>query len=466
MAIEITVPRLGWSMEEGTLAKWLKRDGEFVRKRDMLFVLEGDKAAQEIESFDEGILRLAPSGPKPGDVVRVGQVLAYLVAKDEVPPFGTSSVTTARSEPAIESGPKPPPPAGPAARRMARQLGVDLTLVAASGPGGRVLADDIQSVVSRSTLSSTTPRTFTVATTSVAKASPRARRVAAELSVDWTALSGSGRNGRVRERDVLAAVQTGDRAVMSTREHRPSTIVGIPAATETRSQLTGRVVPMSATRRLIAQRMVAAARETVPVTLTTTADATNLVQLRNQFKAASSHDALAPSYTDWLVKLAALALVQHPMLNAQWRDDGLFLPDEINIGIAVDTDDGLLVPVVRNVSTLPLRQLTASTHQLIELAKNRRLAAENMQGGTFTVTNLGSLGVEAFTPIIVPPQCAILGVGRISLEPAVVDDRFVPRHRIWLSLSFDHRIVDGAPAARFLETIKQFVENPAPQLVG
>jgi pyruvate dehydrogenase E2 component (dihydrolipoamide acetyltransferase) len=366
VAIPITLPRLGWAMEYGTVLAWRKQDGAPVQAGEPLFELEGDKETQEVEAADGGILRLAPNGPRPGETAPVGTLLGYLLAPGEVPPWEQAA-----------------PP-------------------------------------------ETTPTI-----------SPRARRVARELGVDWKDIKGSGRTGRIRERDVRAAA---------------SFAVPRPAMTAT---------PM---RRLIAERMLAGAHTTAPVTLTTTADATNLVNLRGQFK--STPGAVVPTYTDFLVKLTAAALAEHPLLNARWAEDGIRPSEGIHIAIAVDTEAGLMAPVVRDVQALGLRQVAARSRELIELARARRLTAEQMQGGTFTVSNLGAYGVEAFTPIINLPQCAILGVGRIRRAPAVHNEQVVPRDQLTLSLTFDHRVVDGAPAARFLDTLRKYLEHPGPLLIA
>jgi pyruvate dehydrogenase E2 component (dihydrolipoamide acetyltransferase) len=389
VAIEITVPRLGWSMEEGTFIEWRKADGDRIAPGDTLYVLESEKAAEEIESLDGGILRIQSNAPKPGDKVLVGQVLAYLVAEGE---------------------------AAPLARVQQRKAETT-----ALGQPGRIVEERIS--------------VANVADRHTPAISPRARRVASELGVIWSGLKGSGRNGRIRERDIRAA---------------------------TAAQQDGRLIPHSIHRRIIAARMVAGVTQAAPVTLTARADATGLVELRNQFKAnATSPDEITPSYTDLILKLAAVALRQHPLLQAQWRDDGLFVPHRVDIAIAVDTEAGLLVPVVRRVDALSVAQIATQSQELIAFARAGRLTAEQMRDATFTVSNLGRLGVEAFTPIIHLPQCAVLGVGRISREPAVVDNQIVPRDRMTLSLTFDHRVVDGAPAARFLDTLRACIEQPS-----
>jgi len=387
MAIEIRVPRLGWNMEEGVFIAWHKKDGESVKAGEPLFILEGDKATQDVEATDPGILRIPPDAPAEGEPVTVGTVLGYLVEPGEPAPFATGAGSARDRAPAVVAAPAPATQEKPAPRDRGRPT-----------------------------------------------ASPRARRVADELGIDWTKLRGSGRTGRIRERDIRAAGE-------------------------------GKGVPVSPTRRVIAERMLASLRATAPVTLTTTADATNLVNLRTQFKAAARSADIVPGYTDFLVKLCAVALRDHPMLMARWDGDRLVVPEEIHIGLAVDTEAGLLVPVFRNVPSLGLRQLAARTRELAERARAGKLTAEEMSGGVFTISNLGSFGIDTFTPIINYPECAILGVGRLRRQPAVVEERVVARDVLSLSLTFDHRTVDGAPAARFLDALRKCIENPAPWLV-
>jgi pyruvate dehydrogenase E2 component (dihydrolipoamide acetyltransferase) len=251
--------------------------------------------------------------------------------------------------------------------------------------------------------------------------------------VDAGRLQGSGRNGRVRERDVRATAA--------------------PVAE-------GRLLPHTNIRRVIAARMIAGVTQAAPVTLTTRADATHLVTWRGQLQAAAP-DAVVPGYTDLIVKVTAAALRQHPLLQAQWRDEGLFVPERIHIGVAVDTEAGLLVPVLRDVDRLTVAQIAEQARELTALARSGRLTADQMRGASFIVTNLGMFGVDAFTPILHLPQSAILGIGRIVREPAVVGDAVVPRDRLTLSLTFDHRVTDGAPAARFLDTLRRSIEEGA-----
>jgi pyruvate dehydrogenase E2 component (dihydrolipoamide acetyltransferase) len=213
--------------------------------------------------------------------------------------------------------------------------------------------------------------------------------------------------------------------------------------------------------------MLAGARQAAPVTLTTKADATNLVSLKRQYQQEAVSEAPPPGYTDLIVKLVAAALQQHPDLKSQWCDDKIFVPDATHIAFAVDTDAGLLAPVIRDVPDRTVRQVATESRRLTALAHGRRLHADQLREATFTVSNLGGLGIDAFTPILHLPQSAILGVGRVVREPVVMhDDAIVPREMMALSLTFDHRVLDGAPAARFLDALRQLMADPFDALGG
>ncbi len=380
MPIEIVMPRLGWTMEEGTLVEWLKQNGDTIESGEIIFTVESDKAINEIESFDSGTLFIPPDTPQPGDTVPIGTLLGFLLEPGEQPP----AETHARPENEQES---------------------EAGLQQAAPPQPR--ADRTQARKNRPPIS------------------PRALRLANELGVDWNTLQGSGRNGRIVERDVRAATSTKsrDKAEISVR-------------------------------RVIARRLTESHATTAPVTLTTEADATGLVALRAKLNIPFL------TYNDVILKLTAFALADHPVMNTSWEDAALVVHDGIHIGIAVDAPTGLLVPVVRDVIHKDLETLAGETAELVQKAKQGDLNPEHLRGGTFTVTNLGAYGIDTFTPIINLPQCAILGVGRIVSKPAVHEGRVVPRDMVALSLTFDHRIVDGAPAARFLDTIRHHIEQP------
>lgn len=452
MPHEIVIPRLGWSMEEGTFVGWSKRDGDPIRRGDILFELEGEKACQDIEAVDEGILRIPPTGPQPGAVLKVGAVVGYLVEAGEPVPWSDASPKVAEARPELRE--TLVPGAAPSVRRMARQAGIPLSDLAGTGPGGRVLSVDVERAGESRGGRATTVKASSGAAVAAAAdapfASPRARRVAGELGVDWRQLAGTGAGGRIRERDVRAAAASGGAAANSQKLSREG----------------GQRLPLTSRRKLIAQRMVVSRHQTVPVTLTSRADATNLVNLREQFKAVG--DAAVPSYQDIITRLVADALTRHPLLAGRWDDDAIVLPaeDAIHIGMAVDTEQGLLVPVLRNVRGLSLLELAERSRSLATRARSESLTAAEMQGSVFTITNLGAFGIDAFTPVINYPETAILGLGAIRREPVVLPDgQIVPQHQIALSLTFDHRILDGAPAARFLQDLISGIANPSASLL-
>ena len=228
-------------------------------------------------------------------------------------------------------------------------------------------------------------------------------------------------------------------------------------------------IPISRTRNTIAERMAASSNTTAPVTLTTEVDATELAKLRKQLKGDNPAGRPVPSYNDLLAKLCSVALAEHPMLNARFEGDEIVQSAAVNIGLAVDTERGLLVPVIRDVAAKNLRQIAGESAALIEATRAGTMQADSLSGGTFTISNLGMYEIDAFTPIINLPQCAILGVGRIVPKVVVIDaesEQTAIRHMLFISLTFDHRLVDGAPAGRFLQRIKQFIEQPYLWLVG
>ena len=399
MPVDITVPRLGWSMDEFTFVEWLKASGEPVETGDMVFVLESEKAVHEIESFDCGTVHLPPDVPQPGDTVEVGQLIGYLLADGDSPPPSVQSATAFSEK--TES----------------------VTVISKANSRPRVAPGQ--------------------ETRSPQAASPRARRRARELGIDWNHISGSGRNGRVREGDVIAT------ASRSLPKSPPESAPDVPGTHQ----------PGSNIRRTIAERTLAAARHTVPVTLTTKVDAEKLVNFRETLR-LQAEGSVVPSYTDIVIKLVAAALVECRELNACWHDKGVYTYDHINIGLAVDTSAGLVVPVLNDVSSLSLNQIAEQSLRLVKQSRAGTLSRSQLRGGTFTVSSLGMFDIDFFTPVLNLPQAAILGVGRVVREPVVRGDEIVPGNSMGLSLTFDHRVIDGAPAARWLQKLTLLFQHP------
>lgn len=501
MAYEVVMPRLGWNMETGALSSWRKHDGEFVNAGDILFEVESDKAVQEVEALESGILHIPHDSPTPGQVVPVGTPLAYLLQPGEaLPEKGSGTlgqtgdqerdreihsiqremrsllasgsapihsigsiaiggpVRISEAVPTISgqtlgSAPTSPgrkaKPISPRAARIAAELGVDWSNLEGSGRTGRIIERDVrQAAFQVSTISSPD-----------IQVSPLARRLAEEVGLDLTLLAARMPGKRIERTDVESAIRAALKAAANPSEP--------PTEKAEKQPFTPMVQPVSSIRRLTADRLAASAHSTAAVTLTTEADATELVRLRRQLK--DDEAAQVPTYTDLMVCLTAHALVEHPHLNAHFEGDMnhrsvmIVQPGVVNMGIAVDTARGLLVAVLPDAQMKSLRQISVESQSLIEKARSGRINPDEMTGGTFTITNLGMYEIDAFTPIINLPECAVLGVGRIMPKQVVVDadtEQVAIRHMISLSLTFDHRLVDGAPAARFLQRIKHLVEQP------
>ncbi|HFD39398.1 MAG TPA: 2-oxo acid dehydrogenase subunit E2, partial [Anaerolineae bacterium] len=309
----------------------------------------------------------------------------------------------------------------------AREKGVDLALVTGSGPGGRIVEKDVLAFLE-----------------SRPKATPLAAKTAAAAGVDLSTVAGSGIGGRIMRADVEAAIPA----------------AAPPPAAETPAVES---VPLTGLRRIIAGRMAASHSQTARVTLVTEADATALVEARQKLKAAVSEEwGFAPGYNDLLGLIVARALREFPYMNARLGEDGATIErlPFVNLGMAVDTERGLLVPVIRDADRKGLRAFGTEFRALVERARLGKSQPDDLTGGTFTITNLGMYDVDAFTPIINLPEAAILGVGRIQPKAVVREGEIVVRQMWTLSLVFDHRLVDGAPAARFLQRIKRLIENP------
>ena len=462
MSTEIRMPRLGWTMEEGAFGEWLKADGDTIKPGDLLFTVEGDKATQDIEAMDGGILRIDPNGPRGGDMVTVGALLAYLTKPGEAVAFAQSSSQSvsqsASGQSSVASGQlsvtkhqvpsttTTAPTISPRARRVAKELGVDWSQLAGSGRTGRIVERDIRAAA----VAAASAVAQTLSAPAI-RATPVAARMAQEAGIDLETLAAQKPGQRIGREDVEAAIAAQQPTVAAPAQ---------PLAGDAER------IPVTRIRQLIAGRMAESAHTTAPVTLTTEADATALVALRNQLKTTLGARGLpVPTYNDLLIKLTAVALAEHKLLRAVWQGEELVIAPGIHIGLAVDTEGGLLVPVVRDVQDKSIRQITSATQALIDQAQRRQLSPDALQGGSFTITNLGMYNIDAFTPLINLPQCAILGVGRIVEKPAVYQGQIVPRHQVVLSLTFDHRVVDGAPAARFLDTVRSYVAEPLLWLV-
>ena len=440
MAVELRMLQMDQTMTQGKIGKWLVNEGDTVTEGQPLLEIETDKVVHEQESPADGVI--AQLLAKEGSHVPVNELLAIIAAPGEE--VTRIEVDTAKQPEAQVAQPRPPVQpsadikASPAARQLAEKLAIDLAAVTPSGPGGRILESDVQRYIDLREPVASEPQRL--------KASPLARRLAKEHGIDLTSIAGSGPDGRIVRDDVLQR---------RCERHSPH-----PAPAPTTPPETAQVIPMSGIRGIIAERMTMSVQTNANVTLHTEVDATELVQLRSLLNEKLATRDVTLTYTELLVKVVAHALRAHPRLNATLTDEGIHLLTEINIGVAVALEDGLVVPVIRNVDRQGLSAISAQVKEFAEKARKNQLTPGELQGGTFTVTNLGNFGVDGFTPIINPPECAILGVGRILKKPVVHEDEIVPRSMLTLSLTFDHRVVDGAPAAQFLQTVAGYIEAP------
>ena len=448
MAVELRMLQMDQTMTQGKIGKWLVNEGDTITEGQPLLEIETDKVVHEQESPADGVI--AQLLAKEGSHVPVNELLAIIAAPGEE--VARIEVDTAKQPEAQVAQPRPTVQpsaeikASPAARQLAEKLAISAHLITPSGPGGRILESDVQRYIDLREPVASQPQRL--------KASPLARRLAKEHGIDLTSLAGSGPDGRIVRDDVL----------QRSRERQASTPrAGVyleTAPAPTTPPETAQVIPMSGIRGIIAERMTMSVQTNANVTLHTEVDATELVQLRSLLNEKLATRDVTLTYTELLVKVVAHALRAHPRLNATLTDEGIHLLTEINIGVAVALEDGLVVPVIRDVDRQGLSAISAQVKEFAEKARKNQLTPGELQGGTFTVTNLGNFGVDGFTPIINPPECAILGVGRILKKPVVHEDEIVPRSMLTLSLTFDHRVVDGAPAAQFLQTVAGYIEAP------
>ena len=446
MAKQVIMPKLGMAMKEGQIGKWAKADGEQVTVEDTVAIIVTKKITYELKAPGEGILRHVV---RALETVPIGVVIGWVLAPGEaMPEIEAGAVPAAVAALAAASGGAPAPKAAPAvasapaaaqsapvqeggfvvatpsARRLAREAGIDLARVPVKGE--RVTEDDVKA--------------YLEALQNV-KITPAARALAEEHKLDITRIPGSGPGGRIVEDDVQNIINP-----------PPPPAPPIPAAAPTAA---GAGVPFSGLRQMIAENMVASLQSMAQVTITSEIDVTELVELRERLKKD-----FELTYTDLIVRGVTVALRKHPRLNSILDGEVIQPLAEINIGVGVALDEGLIVPVIRGADKLSVQEIGAALRSLAAKARNNSLEIDEISGGTFTITNLGAFGIDAFTPIINPPEMAILGVGRIVEKVVVYRGDIARRWMMVLSLTFDHRLVDGAPAPAFLQTLADIQTHP------
>ena len=485
MAELFLMPKLGMDMEAGLVGRWLKAEGETVRKGEILAEIETDKALVEVESTCDGtVLKLFcqegdeaacgtpiavigqpgeqipdPSAPaispqaedilfrmpKLGMDMEVGIIGRWLKAEGEAVKKGEPFVEIETDKALVEVE----APHNGILLKIFCTEGDEAacgTPIAAIGEAGQAIPDS-QMITTQETTIPAAPEPQEMTPISAESdgrkervvATPRARRAAQDNGVDLHGVSGTGENGRIVEQDVLDAVKKATHAARIAKDT---------------------VVPLSGMRKIIATRMRQSQQEMAQTDMRMDVDMTNLISFRGQINQKLSKDGIKVSYVDLLAAVCAKALTENPQANASLEKDGIHYKNYANIGIAVDSERGLVVPVIRDADILSIPAIAVKSKELIDKARKGTLRPDDMQGGTFTISNLGMFEVDSFTAIVNPPETCILAVGRIADRAVVVNGQILARPMMNLCLSYDHRIIDGAPAARFLQCVKHYLENP------
>jgi len=439
---EIQMPKLSDTMTEGTLVAWKKKKGDQVSAGEVLAEIETDKATMEWESPEDGTL--AEIYVQEGGKVNVGDKIAFVRGQGEEAPKQEAPEQKKKSEAAEEKKPQAetekPTPAEAAKKETAPQQ---------QGVGAAVSAARAETTQQKPQAREQKPEEPRV------KASPVARRIAAELGVDLSSVKGTGPDGRITETDVRAAAKI---KILEPARHRAGRDrdEGVPAPTSARIQLSGM-------RKIIAQRLVESLGPVPHFYLIIDINAGPLMEAREELKSAGEGaDAAKITVNDFVLKAAVMAAAKVPRVNASFDNDAIVQYADVDLGVAVAIEDGLLTPVIRAAQDKSLREISALAKDLAHRARNKRMKPEEFQGGTFTVSNLGGMGIDSFSAVINPPQGFILAVGKVTKIPVVDDcDQVMVGYRMSITMSCDHRVIDGALGAEYLKELRHLLENPA-----
>jgi pyruvate dehydrogenase E2 component (dihydrolipoamide acetyltransferase) len=428
----VEMPKMGDTMEEGKILRWIKKEGDPVTRGESLAEVETDKVNIEIESFASGVLRkiLVPEG----ESAPIGAGIALIGAPDEPLPDSSSDNATEKAAVTkeVEKG-------------ATTGVGSGKTLSEAKGDY-RARQTSVQALP----VAGSQGRIFI---------SPIARRIAEEHHLDYRRVDGTGPNGRIIKLDIEAALAQKQASVTPTTPDQLPVIEAVPATIEATEATE---IPLTAMRRTIAKRLSQSMQTAPHFYVTNVLDTGKLADLRRQINeyAQNEPNPVKVSFNDLIVKAVAIALVRMPQVNISFAEDRLIMKKQVHIGVAVALEQGLIVPVIRNADQLRVLAIARESQRLVELARTGKLRPEDFSGGTFTVSNLGMFDVDSFTAVINPPESAIMAVGSITPTPVVVDGQVIVRDRMKVTLSSDHRAIDGATAARFLQEVKRLLEEP------
>ncbi|MEX2215467.1 MAG: dihydrolipoamide acetyltransferase family protein [Phycisphaeraceae bacterium] len=451
MPIDITMPRLSDTMQEGTLIKWRVKVGDKVSAGDKLADIETDKATQELEAYDDGTIAFLAA--EEGATLPVGGVILVLATGDE-----KVEDVAAQAKSSGGGGAKSKP-----AAKKAEAKGSS----SSSGDSGGSATAVLEAPTDEETETSSAGSAGGAGGARL-RVSPLARKMAEDAGLDVAKIKGTGPDGRVIKRDVQAAAEGKGAGGGSAK---PASGSGAGAPVMPAIKLESKLIKVTNMRKTIA-RVLVESKQTIPhFTVTMSVNIEPLMSLRSTLNGQLESQGVKLSVNDFVVRASALALAQHPIVNSSWAPggEGIQIHGEVNVGVAValpeEKGGGLVVPTLRNTTSMGLRQISSETKRLAKKARDAGLSVEEMSGGTFTISNLGMFGVDHFTAIINPPQAAILAVGAGQEKPIVRDGQIVIGQEMSMTLSADHRIVDGATAAIFLQTLKGLLENPAAMLV-
>ncbi|MDP6377524.1 MAG: 2-oxo acid dehydrogenase subunit E2 [Pseudomonadales bacterium] len=453
MPTEVYLVKVGMNMTEGIVEEWCVADGGHVELGELLYRLETEKVNLDVDAEATGTVKhIVAEGVamKPGDIVGYifadGETIPADVAAHTRPPPSASPQAAAQptaTSVAPASGDGQRIPSSPAARKMAGELGIDMTTLLGSGPGGRIIETDVAAAAAAA--APATPSSPSRA------ASPAAKKLARESGIDLAGVQGTGPGGRITLDDV--------------KEHARAPASPAAPVTSPDPPREDTIVPIKGMRRTIAARMHDSLMTMAQLTMDMDVNMDDAVKLRGQLVAKWADIGVRPTYTDLVIHAAAKALAQHPAMNAVFGESEIIRLGEINVGMAVALPEGLIVPVIRNADQMGLRELATESSRLATAVRDNSLSPDELMDATFTVTALGMFGVDSFTPIINPPQAGILGVNRIRDDLRWASDTPVKTQVMRLSLTWDHRVLDGAPAAEFLGAVRDLLEAPFRLLV-
>jgi pyruvate dehydrogenase E2 component (dihydrolipoamide acetyltransferase) len=463
MATNVTMPKLGLTMETGKINEWKMPEGGEIKEGEILLIVETEKITYEVESPGTGLLHIIVpvEGEVPvADLIGIiaadkaeydkvcaegAPAAAAAAAPAEAAPAAETSVETTAAAPAPQRAPGERVKASPLARKLAREGDIDISLIGGSGPEGRIVKKDVEAYLASNKV----------------RITPVAKKMADAEGVDLSGITGTGDGGKITKEDVEKAIAA--RKSPAAAEAQKGAAAEVPGMGPN-----DKLEKLSGMRKVIARKMLQSCNEAAMAYMTYAIDATAIQDFRQKLlKTVEKKHGIRVTITDFMLKITAAAIRQHPVINTRWIEgQGILYQEDINVGMAMAVKAGLVVPVIRDTDNKSIIEIAKDRVDLIDKGRNGKLGPAEMTGGTFTVSAMGMFGTDVFTAIINQPENAILGVGTIKDTPVVVDKQIVIRPMMNLSLTYDHRTIDGAKAGQFMQTLKEYMEDPMMILAG